>query len=74
MRKKIAIINVMVSLLLQIILIICGFIVPRLIIKHFGSNVNRVSFIYYPILGLYSSFRIWIWTCGKSSFIQTNSK
>ncbi|MBQ3415914.1 MAG: polysaccharide biosynthesis C-terminal domain-containing protein [Clostridia bacterium] len=40
MRKKKAIINVIAAVVLQIITIICGFIVPKLIITNFGSNVN----------------------------------
>ena len=40
MRKKRAIINIISSVLLQLVTIICGFIVPRLIIRNFGSNVN----------------------------------
>lgn len=40
MRSKKAIINIISSLALQVVTVICGFIVPRLIIKNFGSNVN----------------------------------
>lgn len=40
MRSKKAIVNVISSLMLQLVTIICGFIVPRLIIQNFGSNVN----------------------------------
>lgn len=40
MRSKKAIINIISSLMLQLVTVICGFIVPRLIIGTFGSNVN----------------------------------
>ena len=40
MRSKKAIINIISSLTLQFVTVICGFIVPRLIIKNFGSGVN----------------------------------
>ena len=40
MRSKKAIINIISSLALQLATVICGFIVPRLIIQSFGSNVN----------------------------------
>ena len=40
MRSKKAIINIISSLVLQLVTVICGFIVPRLFIKSFGSNVN----------------------------------
>ena len=40
MRSKKAIINIISSLLLQFVTVICGFIVPKLIIQSFGSSVN----------------------------------
>lgn len=40
MRKKNIIKNILLTLLLQFITVICGFIVPRMIIQTFGSNVN----------------------------------
>ena len=40
MRSKKAIINIISSLALQVVTLICGFIVPKLIITKFGSNVN----------------------------------
>src|SRR5690606_14531980 len=40
MRSKKAIANIIISLLYQIVAIICGLIVPRLIISTFGSSVN----------------------------------
>lgn len=40
MRGKKATKNIFSSLLLQIVTIICGFIVPKLIIGKYGSNVN----------------------------------
>ena len=42
MRSKKALINIISSFLLQIITIICGFIIPKLIIKTYGSNVNGI--------------------------------
>ena len=40
MRRKKAINNIFSTLILQIITIICGFIVPKLIINTYGSKVN----------------------------------
>ena len=40
MRKKKAIINIIFSLLLQLVTVVSGFIVPRLFIGTFGSEVN----------------------------------
>ena len=40
MRSKKVLTNVITSLGLQICSIICGFIIPKLIISSYGSNVN----------------------------------
>lgn len=40
MRSKKAVKNILISVLLQIITILCGFIVPKLIINSYGSKVN----------------------------------
>ncbi len=40
MRSKKALYNIVTNLLLQIIIVIYGFIVPKIIISNFGSNVN----------------------------------
>ncbi len=42
MRSKKALYNISTSLFLQIIALLYGFIVPRIIITYFGSNVNGV--------------------------------
>lgn len=43
MRLKKAIINSFASLILQIVTILCGFILPRLILNAFGSEYNGVT-------------------------------
>lgn len=40
MRSKKAIKNIITSVALQLITIVCGFIIPKLIISNYGSNVN----------------------------------
>lgn len=40
MRSKKAILNIITSLALQAVVLVCGFIVPKLIITKFGSGVN----------------------------------
>ena len=40
MRSKKAFLNIITNLLLELVVIIYGFIVPKLIMKSFGSNVN----------------------------------
>lgn len=40
MRSKVAIKNMIIALIGQVITIICGFILPKLIIENYGSSVN----------------------------------
>lgn len=40
MRSKKAVRNIIISLLLQVVTVICGFIAPRMIIQSFGSSAN----------------------------------
>ena len=55
MRGKRAVSNIIITLILHVITIICGFIVPKLIISKFGSNVNGLivsitQFLSYIVL------------------------
>ena len=55
MRSKKAIVNIISLLLFQATTIICGFIVPKLIISNYGSNVNGLissitQFLAYIVL------------------------
>lgn len=43
MRTKKAIYNILTNLLLQIAMVIYGFVVPKIIIDHFGSDVNGLT-------------------------------
>ena len=40
MKKKITLVNTISSILLQFVTIISGFILPRLLLEAFGSEVN----------------------------------
>ncbi|MDO4499715.1 MAG: polysaccharide biosynthesis C-terminal domain-containing protein [Erysipelotrichaceae bacterium] len=40
MRKKLLLLNTITSLLLQIVTLICGFILPKFTMSYFGSDVN----------------------------------
>jgi len=40
MRSKKAMFNILASLAMQIVALICGFVIPKLIIKNYGSGVN----------------------------------
>ncbi|HAT4221786.1 sugar isomerase [Clostridium perfringens] len=55
MRTKKAMLNIIVSLIVQFISIICGLIVPRLIISSYGSDINGLiasinQFLSYIVL------------------------
>jgi O-antigen/teichoic acid export membrane protein len=51
MRSKKAALNMLTSLLLQMVSIICGLIAPRLIIETFGSGINGVTASISQFLG-----------------------
>lgn len=40
MKKKLLILNTSVSFFYQIIVVICGFILPRVVLNYFGSEIN----------------------------------
>ena len=40
MRTKLALLNSFISLILQLVTVVCGFILPRLLLTAFGSEVN----------------------------------
>lgn len=55
MRSKKAVYNIILNVVLQIIIIIYGFIIPKIIISNFGSNVNGLvssitQFLAYIVL------------------------
>ena len=43
MRSKKATMNMITGLLLQVVTVICGFILPRLILQYFGSTYNGIT-------------------------------
>lgn len=66
MRKKRLVINTVSSLAFQICTILCGFIVPRLILKSFGSEVNGLINSITQFLGIISFLEL-----GVGSVIQS---
>lgn len=66
MRKKRLVINTVSSLAFQISTILCGFIVPRLILKSFGSEVNGLINSITQFLGIISFLEL-----GVGSVIQS---
>lgn len=56
MRSKKALMNTATSLLLQLVSVICGFIVPRIIIGTYGSEVNGLTASITQFLGYITLF------------------
>ena len=56
MRSKKALVNTVTSLLLQFVSVICGFIVPRIIIGNYGSEVNGLTASITQFLGYIALF------------------
>ncbi len=56
MRSKKALMNTVASLLLQFVTVICGFIVPRIIIGTYGSEVNGLASSITQFLGYITLF------------------
>lgn len=54
MRSKKALINIFTNLLLQVVVVVYGFIVPRMIIGTYGSNVNGLVSSVTQFLGYIS--------------------
>lgn len=58
MRTKLTLINSISSLLLQIVTVICGFILPRLLLTAFGSEVNGAVSSITQFLGYISLLEV----------------
>ncbi len=56
MRSKKALMNTATSLLLQFVTVICGFIVPRIIIGTYGSEINGLTASITQFLGYIALF------------------
>lgn len=56
MRSKKAFANIIASLTLQFTTVVCGFIIPRLIIKTFGSDINGLTSSITSFLGYITLF------------------
>lgn len=44
MKSKVTLINIISSLTLQVVTVISGFIIPKIILTNFGSSVNELKF------------------------------
>lgn len=54
MRTKNALLNIIFNILLQVIVIVYGFLIPKIIIIHYGSNVNGLITSIAQFLGYIS--------------------
>lgn len=70
MRKKKLIYNTVSSLVFQITTIICGFILPRLILNAFGSNVNGLVNSITQFLGIISFLELGVGAVVQSALYK----
>lgn len=70
MIKKKIFLNISFDLFLQIITIFCGFVLPNLIIKHYGSEVNGLIYSISQFLGYIVIFDSGIGNIVKLLFYQ----
>lgn len=70
MRKKTAIINVLSSIIYQVVALIYGLVVPKLIIEHFGSNTNGLISSIAQFLSYISLLEMGIFPVIKNSLFE----
>lgn len=70
MRKKKLIYNTISSLLFQVTTIVCGFILPRLILNAFGSNVNGLVNSITQFLGIISFLELGVGAVVQSALYK----
>ena len=69
-RKQKIVLNSMTSLLHQIVVIVCGFITPRLILNAFGSDVNGLVNSIAQFLGIVSLLDLGVGTVVQSALYK----
>lgn len=70
MRKKRLIYNTVSSLIFQVTTIVCGFILPRLILNAFGSNVNGLVNSITQFLGIISFLELGVGAVVQSALYK----
>lgn len=70
MRKKKLIYNTISSLIFQVTTIVCGFILPRLILNAFGSNVNGLVNSITQFLGIISFLELGVGAVVQSALYK----
>lgn len=74
MRQKRLLYNTVSSLIFQLTTIICGFILPRLILNAFGSEVNGLVNSIAQFLGVISFLELGVGAVVQSAFPSTADK
>lgn len=70
MREKRLSLNTLTSLFLQLTTIVCGFILPRLILNHFGSEVNGLVNSITQFLAVISFFELGVGAVVQSALYK----
>lgn len=66
-RKKKLLFNTVCSLIYQVVSLVCGFILPRLILSAYGSNVNGLVSSITHMLGFFT-----LCECGMGAVVQSS--
>ncbi len=70
-RSKKAALNLLSQLILQLVTAICGFIVPKLILENFGSELNGLTTSIAQFLGIISLMESGFGAVAKSAFYKS---
>lgn len=73
-RSKKAVLNLSSQLVLQLVTAICGFIVPKLILESFGSELNGLVTSIAQFLGIISLMESGFGAVAKSAFYKSVAK
>lgn len=73
-RSKKAALNLLSQLILQLVTAICGFIVPKLILESFGSELNGLTTSIAQFLGIISLMESGFGAVAKSAFYKSLAK
>lgn len=69
MKKKL-ILNTFISIILQVTTVICGFIIPRLMLEHYGSEVNGLTQSIAQFLGIITFLEMGVGQVIQSSLYE----
>lgn len=70
MRSRKAMINVLVGIILEVVTVVCGFILPRLILSYFGSAYNGIISSISQFLGYISLLKAGVGAVTKAALYK----